>query len=187
MNQPAARWFLAGLIFDPEDGINTFHRNVGPHIDYRALYPRRGQHSASLILEQRDENDQKIPQVNILCSNEDQPHVMNSCFRKSGLYSQKDDRWHGSLRKQTLFNVNVEVQRWTWNSLYRHQRRRGEAQDPLFERWYTVHIFSVLWRGEWMFLTFRLLRIRRKVMVLLEVFRCVSCWNYPGRHEWVTK
>jgi hypothetical protein len=59
MNQPAARWFLAGLIFDPEDGGDTFHRNVGPHTDYTALYPRRGQHSLSLMLEQRDENYQK--------------------------------------------------------------------------------------------------------------------------------
>jgi hypothetical protein len=36
---PAARWFLARLIFDPEDGSDTFFRNVGSHTDYTALYP----------------------------------------------------------------------------------------------------------------------------------------------------
>jgi hypothetical protein len=30
---PAARWFLALLIFDPEDGGDMFHRNVGSHKD----------------------------------------------------------------------------------------------------------------------------------------------------------
>jgi hypothetical protein len=36
-----ARWFLARLIFDPEDGGDTFFRNVGSHTDCMALYPRR--------------------------------------------------------------------------------------------------------------------------------------------------
>jgi hypothetical protein len=34
---PAARWFLARLIFEPEDG-DTFLRNVGSHTDYTVLY-----------------------------------------------------------------------------------------------------------------------------------------------------
>jgi hypothetical protein len=38
----ATRWFLARLIFYPEDGGNTFLRNVGSHTDYMALYPRAG-------------------------------------------------------------------------------------------------------------------------------------------------
>jgi hypothetical protein len=38
---PAARWFLAGLVFDPEDGDDTFLPNVGLHMDYMALYSRR--------------------------------------------------------------------------------------------------------------------------------------------------
>jgi hypothetical protein len=39
---PAARWFLARLILDPEDGGYTFLRNVGSFSDYRELYPRDG-------------------------------------------------------------------------------------------------------------------------------------------------
>jgi hypothetical protein len=35
--------FLLGLIFDPEDGGDTFLRNVSSHTDYTALYPRRWQ------------------------------------------------------------------------------------------------------------------------------------------------
>jgi hypothetical protein len=34
-----SRWFLARLIFDPEDGGNTFLRNVGSYTDYTVLYP----------------------------------------------------------------------------------------------------------------------------------------------------
>jgi hypothetical protein len=37
---PVARWFLARLIFDTEDGGDTFLRNVISHTDYTALYPR---------------------------------------------------------------------------------------------------------------------------------------------------
>jgi hypothetical protein len=34
--------FLLGLFFDPEDGGNTFLRNVGSFsMDYMELYPRR--------------------------------------------------------------------------------------------------------------------------------------------------
>jgi hypothetical protein len=36
---PATRCFLARLIFDPEDGGDMFHRNVGSHTDYMALDP----------------------------------------------------------------------------------------------------------------------------------------------------
>jgi hypothetical protein len=35
------RAILVRLIFDPEDGADTFLRNVGSHTDYTALYPRR--------------------------------------------------------------------------------------------------------------------------------------------------
>jgi hypothetical protein len=42
---PATRWFLARLILHPEDGSDTFLRNVGSHTDYENLYPRRQQHS----------------------------------------------------------------------------------------------------------------------------------------------
>jgi hypothetical protein len=35
------RGFLARLIFDPEDGGDTFLRNVGSYTDYTALYPTR--------------------------------------------------------------------------------------------------------------------------------------------------
>jgi hypothetical protein len=41
---PAPCWFLAWLIFNPEDGGDTFFRNVSSHMDYMALYPRRWQH-----------------------------------------------------------------------------------------------------------------------------------------------
>jgi hypothetical protein len=36
---PAPRWFLPRLFFDPEDGVDTFLRNVGSPTDYTALYP----------------------------------------------------------------------------------------------------------------------------------------------------
>jgi hypothetical protein len=39
------RWVVALLIFDPEDGGNTFLRNVGSYADYTVLYPRRWQFS----------------------------------------------------------------------------------------------------------------------------------------------
>jgi hypothetical protein len=35
---------IARLIFDLEDGDDTFLRNVGSHTEYTALYPRRWQH-----------------------------------------------------------------------------------------------------------------------------------------------
>jgi hypothetical protein len=38
-------WFLARLIFDPEDGGDTFLRSVGSYTDYTALYLRRWQFS----------------------------------------------------------------------------------------------------------------------------------------------
>jgi hypothetical protein len=37
-----AHWLLAGLIFDPEDGNNTFLRNVDSYMDYPALIPEDG-------------------------------------------------------------------------------------------------------------------------------------------------
>jgi hypothetical protein len=40
----APRWFLARLIFDPEDGSNTFLRNVGSDTEHTAPYHRRWQH-----------------------------------------------------------------------------------------------------------------------------------------------
>jgi hypothetical protein len=36
-----AFWFLAWLIFNPEDGHNTFLWNDASYMDYTALYPRR--------------------------------------------------------------------------------------------------------------------------------------------------
>jgi hypothetical protein len=42
-----SRWFLARLIFDPENGGETILRSVGSHTDYTALYPRRWQFSDS--------------------------------------------------------------------------------------------------------------------------------------------
>jgi hypothetical protein len=42
---PTARWFLAQLIFDPEDGGDTFLRNVGSHTNHTMLYVRRWLHS----------------------------------------------------------------------------------------------------------------------------------------------
>jgi hypothetical protein len=38
---PAARWFLARLIFDTEDGGHMSLRNVGLHTDNRTLYKKR--------------------------------------------------------------------------------------------------------------------------------------------------
>jgi hypothetical protein len=40
-----SRWFLAWLIFDPDDGGNTFLWNVGSYTDYTALYPGRWEFS----------------------------------------------------------------------------------------------------------------------------------------------
>jgi hypothetical protein len=40
-----SRWFLTRLIFGPEDGGDTFLRNVGSYTDYTVLYPRRWQFS----------------------------------------------------------------------------------------------------------------------------------------------
>jgi hypothetical protein len=42
-------WFLARLIFCPEDGGDTFLRKVCSHMDYTALYPRRFQHSTFFV------------------------------------------------------------------------------------------------------------------------------------------
>jgi hypothetical protein len=39
---PAARWFLARLIFHFEDGGDTFLRNVGSHTDTRRYIPKDG-------------------------------------------------------------------------------------------------------------------------------------------------
>jgi hypothetical protein len=33
-------WFLASLIFDPEDGSDNFLRNMDSHTGYTALYPQ---------------------------------------------------------------------------------------------------------------------------------------------------
>jgi hypothetical protein len=38
---PVAPYFLARLIFEPENGGDTFLRNVCSHMDYTAIYPRR--------------------------------------------------------------------------------------------------------------------------------------------------
>jgi hypothetical protein len=46
---PATRWYLARLISGPEDGGDTFLRNICSHTDYTALYPKRGQHSRSFL------------------------------------------------------------------------------------------------------------------------------------------
>jgi hypothetical protein len=35
------RWFLARLILDPEDGCDTFFRNVTSHTDYMALSKKK--------------------------------------------------------------------------------------------------------------------------------------------------
>jgi hypothetical protein len=43
--EPATRWFLARLIFDPEDGGDTFLRNVYSQANCTPLYLRRWQHS----------------------------------------------------------------------------------------------------------------------------------------------
>jgi hypothetical protein len=39
-----AHWFLALLIFHPEDGDISL-QNIGSHTDYTVLYPRKWQHS----------------------------------------------------------------------------------------------------------------------------------------------
>jgi hypothetical protein len=36
-----SHWFLARGFFCPEDGDDTFHRNIGSHKIYTALHPRR--------------------------------------------------------------------------------------------------------------------------------------------------
>jgi hypothetical protein len=42
-------WFLAQLIFDPENGGDTFLWNVGSYLDYTALYPRRRHISSNIM------------------------------------------------------------------------------------------------------------------------------------------
>jgi hypothetical protein len=37
----ASRWFIVRLIFDPEDGSDTFLKNVGSYADYTTQHPRR--------------------------------------------------------------------------------------------------------------------------------------------------
>jgi hypothetical protein len=44
-----SRWFLARRIFYPEDGSDTFLRNVGSHKMYTAPHPRRRHSSSSSI------------------------------------------------------------------------------------------------------------------------------------------
>jgi hypothetical protein len=46
----AALWFFARLIFDPEDGSDTFLRNVGSHTHYTALYPRRQRSKLEVLI-----------------------------------------------------------------------------------------------------------------------------------------
>jgi hypothetical protein len=38
-------YYLHLLIFNPEDGGDTFLQNISSHLDFMALYPRRRQHS----------------------------------------------------------------------------------------------------------------------------------------------
>jgi hypothetical protein len=40
-----SRWFLAQLIFDPEDGGDMFLENISSYTDYAVLNPRRWQFS----------------------------------------------------------------------------------------------------------------------------------------------
>jgi hypothetical protein len=42
-----AHWFLARMIFDPEDGGDTFLRNVGSYTDCTTLYLKRWQLSST--------------------------------------------------------------------------------------------------------------------------------------------
>jgi hypothetical protein len=51
---PASTLVSCWQIFDSEDEDDTFLRNVGSYTDYRALYPRRWQHSARISSEGRD-------------------------------------------------------------------------------------------------------------------------------------
>jgi hypothetical protein len=41
IGQLLARWILAHLIYNPEDGSNTFLLNISSYTDYMALYARR--------------------------------------------------------------------------------------------------------------------------------------------------
>jgi hypothetical protein len=53
-NSAYSRWlrlFLVRLILNPEDGYDTFRRNIGPHTYYTALYPRRRQRTQSPLWE----------------------------------------------------------------------------------------------------------------------------------------
>jgi hypothetical protein len=45
-----ARCFIARLISDPEDGGDTFLRNISSNTENTELYPRRWQHSSRLCL-----------------------------------------------------------------------------------------------------------------------------------------
>jgi hypothetical protein len=45
-------WFLAWLIFDPEDGGYMFLQNVSSYMNYTVLYPRRWQFSDFLMSDQ---------------------------------------------------------------------------------------------------------------------------------------
>jgi hypothetical protein len=74
--QPASRWFLARLIFYPQDGCDTFLLNGGSHTDHTALYPRRYQHCSKLYFVIRDaiynlfnRNDIAAPCYRNVCRN----------------------------------------------------------------------------------------------------------------------
>jgi hypothetical protein len=56
---PATRWFLARLIFDPEDGGDTLLRNVGLHTDYTTLYPAIWQYSIGKLMNDESEGSWK--------------------------------------------------------------------------------------------------------------------------------
>jgi hypothetical protein len=50
MQPPVKSGFIARLIFDPEDGGDTFLGNVGSHTGYTELYLGRWQHSKLKII-----------------------------------------------------------------------------------------------------------------------------------------
>jgi hypothetical protein len=56
VSPPAARWFLARLILDPESWGDTFLRNFGLRIDYTTLYPRAWQYPVALCFPKWDAN-----------------------------------------------------------------------------------------------------------------------------------
>jgi hypothetical protein len=80
---PATRWIFGRLIFDPEDGGDTFLRNIGSHTHYTALYPRRWQCSGIKLFCYFARYEENKGVLTVICFAASYSHV-GGCQRSEG-------------------------------------------------------------------------------------------------------